>query len=121
MTIQPKTSTENTLFDSFTLFSKLSTLSWTHRREEYEEKILKEPWSDDKKRRQLQHLGQRESDFLRLRRVRLSVDDFLTVQVIGKGGYGEVRLVQKKDSGKIFAMKTLRKSEMISKDQVRRG
>ena len=79
---------------------------------------MKEPWSDDKKRRQLQHLGQRESDFLRLRRVRLSVDDFLTVQVIGKGGYGEVRLVQKKDSGKIYAMKTLRKSEMISKDQV---
>jgi protein-serine/threonine kinase len=89
------------------------------RREEYEEKIGREPWSDDKKKRQLQHLGQRESDFLRLRRVRLKVDDFLTVQVIGKGGYGEVRLVQKKDSGKIFAMKTLRKSEMISKDQVR--
>jgi hypothetical protein len=103
------------------------------------------------------NLGQKESDFLRLRRVRLGVDDFLTIQVIGKGAYGEVRqvsicftsnsmklylkvlyllkdtplqqtptnpqmltkrLVQKKDSGKIFAMKSLRKSEMISKDQV---
>lgn len=88
------------------------------RRQDHEEKISREPWSDDKKKRQVQYLGQRESDFLRLRRLRLSIDDFLSVQVIGKGGYGEVRLVQKKDSGKIYAMKSLRKSEMISKDQV---
>ncbi|KAJ3303830.1 Serine/threonine-protein kinase [Kappamyces sp. JEL0829] len=88
------------------------------RRLEFEEKIRNEPWSDDKKKRQLMNLGQKESDFLRLRRVRLSVEDFLTVQVIGKGGYGEVRLVQKKDSGKIYAMKSIRKSETVSKDQM---
>jgi protein-serine/threonine kinase len=38
--------------------------------------------------------------------------------VIGKGAFGEVRLVQKKDTGKIFAMKSLRKSEMIKRDQL---
>jgi protein-serine/threonine kinase len=37
------------------------------------------------------NLGQKESDFLRLRRVRLGIEDFLTIQVIGKGAYGEVR------------------------------
>lgn len=59
-----------------------------------------------------------ESDFLRLRRTRLGPDDFHTVKVIGRGAFGEVRLVQKKDSGRVFAMKTLRKNEMVKKDQV---
>jgi protein-serine/threonine kinase len=39
--------------------------------------------------------------------------------VIGKGAFGEVRLVQKVDTGKIYAMKTLKKNEMFKKDQVR--
>jgi protein-serine/threonine kinase len=38
--------------------------------------------------------------------------------VIGKGAFGEVRLVQKTDTGKIFAMKTLKKDEMLKKDQL---
>ncbi|PWN26852.1 kinase-like protein [Jaminaea rosea] len=74
--------------------------------------------SDDRKSRQLQALGRRESGFLRLRRTRLGLDDFRTVKVIGKGAFGEVRLVQKVDTGKIYAMKTLRKSEMFKKDQL---
>lgn len=58
------------------------------------------------------------------------------MKVIGKGAFGEVRfffltsykraahltwkvqLVQKTDSGKIYAMKTLKKDEMLKKDQV---
>lgn len=74
--------------------------------------------SDDRKARQLASLGRRESGFLRLRRTRLGLDDFRTVKVIGKGAFGEVRLVQKVDTGKIYAMKTLRKSEMFKKDQL---
>lgn len=74
--------------------------------------------SDDRKQRQLAQLGRRESNFLRLRRTRLGLEDFRTVKVIGKGAFGEVRLVQKADTGKIYAMKTLRKSEMFKKDQV---
>lgn len=53
-----------------------------------------------------------------MRRTRLSLEDFQTVKVIGKGAFGEVRLVQKKDTGKIYAMKTLLKSEMYKKDQL---
>ena len=74
--------------------------------------------SDDRKARQLQALGRTESSFLRLRRTRLGLEDFRTVKVIGKGAFGEVRLVQKVDTGKIYAMKTLRKSEMFKKDQL---
>jgi serine/threonine protein kinase len=58
--------------------------------------------------------------FLRLRRTRIGLEDFRTVKVIGKGAFGEVRLVQKVDTGKIYAMKTLRKNEMFKKDQVGR-
>jgi len=74
--------------------------------------------SDDRKNRQLASLGRRESGFLRLRRTRLGLDDFRTVKVIGKGAFGEVRVVQKVDTGKIYAMKTLKKAEMFKKDQL---
>ncbi|KAJ2583967.1 Serine/threonine-protein kinase, partial [Coemansia sp. RSA 1797] len=71
-----------------------------------------------RKQRQLQNLGAKEGGFMRLRRTKLSVTDFQTVKVIGRGAFGEVRLVQKRDTGKIFAMKILRKTEMIKKDQL---
>ncbi|GAA5893101.1 hypothetical protein JCM5296_003073 [Sporobolomyces johnsonii] len=73
---------------------------------------------DDRKTRQLAQLGRTESSFLRLRRTRLGLDDFRTVKVIGKGAFGEVRLVQKVDTGKIYAMKSLKKAEMFKKDQL---
>lgn len=78
----------------------------------------KESMSEERKNRQLQNLGKKESQFLRLRRTKLSLEDFINVKVIGKGAFGEVRLVQKKDTGKIYAMKTLLKSEMYKKDQL---
>lgn len=62
--------------------------------------------------------GLTRSSFLRLRRTKIGLDDFRTVKVIGKGAFGEVRLCQKVDTGKIYAMKTLLKSEMFKKDQV---
>jgi hypothetical protein len=46
--------------------------------------------SEERKHRQLQQLGRKESTFLRLRRTRLGLDDFRTVKVIGKGAFGEV-------------------------------
>ena len=56
--------------------------------------------------------------YLRLRRTRIGLADFRTVKVIGKGPFGEVRLVQKSDTAKIYAMKTLKKNEMFKKDQL---
>lgn len=90
----------------------------SQRRVETENKLLNERGSEERKTRTLTSLGKKESNFLRLRRTKLSLDDFKTVKVIGKGAFGEVRLVQKKDTGKIYAMKTLLKSEMYAKDQL---
>ncbi|KAG0367845.1 serine/threonine-protein kinase orb6 [Gamsiella multidivaricata] len=88
------------------------------RRVELETRLETEQGSEERKNRQLTALGRKESQFLRLRRTRLGLDDFVTVKVIGKGAFGEVRLVQKLDSGKIYAMKTLRKADMFKKDQL---
>lgn len=60
----------------------------------------------------------KESEFLRLKRARLTVDDFIPLKIIGKGAFGEVRLVQKQDNGYIYAMKILHKADMLQKDQV---
>lgn len=89
------------------------------RRQELEKKLASDPTiTEERKQRKLVNLGRTESSFLRLRRTRLGLSDFRTVKVIGKGAFGEVRLVQKVDTGKIYAMKTLRKAEMFKKDQL---
>ena len=75
--------------------------------------------SDERKQRQLIALGKKEGSFLRLKRTKMGLSDFRTVKVIGKGAFGEVRVVQKADTGRIYAMKTLKKEEMLKKDQVR--
>ncbi|XP_072123489.1 serine/threonine-protein kinase 38-like isoform X4 [Mobula birostris] len=72
---------------------------------------------EDKQMRRTQH-AQKETEFLRLKRTRLGLDDFESLKVIGRGAFGEVRLVQKKDTGHIYAMKILRKADMLEKEQV---
>ncbi|QSL66330.1 hypothetical protein MERGE_000708 [Pneumocystis wakefieldiae] len=94
------------------------TVERNQRRINFEAKLAQGRGSEERKKRQLNSLGQKESQFLRLRRTKLSLNDFHTVKVIGKGAFGEVRLVQKIDTGKIYAMKTLLKSEMFKKDQL---
>lgn len=66
----------------------------------------------------MNELMTRETEFLRLKRTRLGKDDFESLKVIGRGAFGEVRLVQKKDTGHIYAMKILRKADMLRKEQV---
>ncbi|GLB33836.1 putative haspin like kinase [Lyophyllum shimeji] len=96
-----------------------SAIERNTRRVELERRLQGEvTMSEERKQRQLQQLGKKESTYLRLRRTKLGLDDFRTVKVIGKGAFGEVRLVQKVDTGKIYAMKTLKKEEMLKKDQL---
>ncbi|KAM3716300.1 Serine/threonine-protein kinase [Dirofilaria immitis] len=96
-------------------------LAQCHEREKrllkLEEKMKMEGLSETEKevRRQL-HMA-KETDFLRLKRTRLTVADFTSLKVIGRGAFGEVRLVQKIDTGHVYAMKILRKTEMLEKEQ----
>jgi len=72
---------------------------------------------DQRLEKRAQHAS-KETEFLRLKRSRLGVDDFDPLKVIGRGAFGEVRLVQKRDTGHIYAMKILKKSAMVEKEQV---
>jgi hypothetical protein len=68
-------------------------LTLHHRRVELERRLQSEAMmSEERKARQLQQLGKKESTFLRLKRTKLGLDDFRTVKVIGKGAFGEVRM-----------------------------
>ncbi|EAY06484.1 AGC family protein kinase [Trichomonas vaginalis G3] len=44
---------------------------------------------------------------------KLSMDDFNIISLIGKGFYGKVRLCQKKDTGDLYAIKSVHKSILI--------
>ena len=52
------------------------------------------------------------------RRGKLSIKEFMSEAIIGKGAFGEVRLVRHKKTGEILAMKKMKKTEMIAKNQV---
>jgi len=47
------------------------------------------------------------------------MSDFQIVKIIGKGAFGEVRIVKHKTSNEIFAMKTMEKKMMIAKKSIR--
>lgn len=51
---------------------------------------------------------------------KINVEDFVILKLIGKGSYGKVYLVRRKMSSNddIYAMKILKKKEMIIRDQV---
>jgi len=63
-------------------------------------------------------LSKLEANLLRDKRIPMSLSDFRTVKVIGKGAFGEVRLVVQKGSEEVYAMKSLPKTEMVKNDQL---
>ncbi|XP_060806753.1 citron rho-interacting kinase [Amyelois transitella] len=46
-----------------------------------------------------------------LRRMRVSLSDFEILQSIGRGHFGEVHMVREKETGDVYALKTLRKEQ----------
>lgn len=100
-----------------------------------EKKAIERKWPQERISRSYSSLQVKESHYLRFKRKCLTVDDFEIVSVIGKGAFGEVgrrtssfaglfvrrltvvlqvRVVQRKDTGKVYAMKTLDKSVMLA-------
>lgn len=63
-------------------------------------------------------LYQKESNFLRLKRAKMHKNMFDTVKPLGIGAFGVVSLVRKRDTGKLYAMKTLRKVDVLRRNQV---
>lgn len=49
---------------------------------------------------------------------KVTIDDFDLLKVLGRGAFGKVIQVRKKDSGKIYAMKVLKKNMVYQRKQV---
>jgi cell cycle protein kinase DBF2 len=64
------------------------------------------------------YLG-RERVLLRKRRTKTKVHQFHIIAQIGQGGYGEVFLARKRDSGEVCALKKMRKGTLIKMDEAR--
>jgi protein-serine/threonine kinase len=76
--------------------------------------------SADDKQKFLRENALKESQYLRLRRTRTSIDDFTLLALLGKGGYGEVYLTRMNDTGEIAALKRMKKSRFTNFNQVSR-
>lgn len=57
-------------------------------------------------------------EYVEIRAGKLKIDDFELLKVVGKGSFGKVMQVRKKDTHRIYALKTIRKAHIISRSEV---
>jgi protein-serine/threonine kinase len=69
--------------------------------------------SDSRKQQKTTSMRRSEANFLRFLRTSERPQNYTTLKIIGKGAFGEVKLVQRKHDGKIYALKSLVKAEMV--------
>ena len=60
----------------------------------------------------------RERVILRRRRTKLKVDQFHIIAQVGQGGYGEVYLARKQETGEVCALKKMKKRTLFKMDEV---
>ncbi|KAF9476544.1 AGC/Akt protein kinase [Pholiota conissans] len=48
----------------------------------------------------------------------LTIDDFELMTVIGKGSFGKVLQVRKRDTSRIYALKTIRKAHIVNRNEI---
>lgn len=83
-----------------------------------ERKLADSQVSQEEQLKIIKDLERKETEYMRLKRHKICVDDFDLLTIIGRGAFGEVRLCREKTTGNIFAMKKLKKSEMLIRGQV---
>ncbi|KAL5982472.1 hypothetical protein ACLOJK_016544 [Asimina triloba] len=88
------------------------------RRQMLERRAQEAQVSSEEQEEMMRNLERRETEYMRLQRRKVGIDDFEKLTIIGKGAFGEVSLCRVKSTGEIFAMKKLKKSDMLSRGQV---
>ncbi|KAM3935675.1 serine/threonine-protein kinase LATS2 isoform 1-T2 [Leptodactylus fuscus] len=63
-------------------------------------------------------LYQKESNYNRLKRAKMDKSLFVKIKTLGIGAFGEVCLASKVDTKALYAMKTLRKKDVLNRNQV---
>lgn len=59
-----------------------------------------------------------ESEYMRLKRATIDIGMFEVIKTIGQGAFGKVSLVRRKDNNALYAMKTLRKADVLRRKQL---
>ena len=49
----------------------------------------------------------------------ISIDDFEQMRVVGRGGFSRVILARKKDTGRLYAIKILRKDQLVNENKIK--
>uniref|UniRef100_J3N3D9 non-specific serine/threonine protein kinase n=1 Tax=Oryza brachyantha TaxID=4533 RepID=J3N3D9_ORYBR len=88
------------------------------RRCSLEKKLADANVSEEEHNNILKQFEKKETEYMRMQRHKMSVDDFDLLTMIGKGAFGEVRVCREKTTGNVYAMKKLRKAEMLRRGQV---
>ena len=63
-------------------------------------------------------LIQKESNYLRLKRARMNKSMFKKIKTLGVGAFGEVALARKMDTNALYAVKRLKKLDVLQRNQV---
>ncbi|KAJ4880012.1 hypothetical protein Rs2_37066 [Raphanus sativus] len=88
------------------------------RRKMLENKLAAAEVSEEEQANLLKDLELKETEYMRRQRHKKGADDFEPLIMIGKGAFGEVRICREKGTGNVYAMKKLKKSEMLRRGQV---
>ncbi|KAK6130028.1 hypothetical protein DH2020_036250 [Rehmannia glutinosa] len=105
------------------------------RRNMLEKKLADAEVSQEEQSNILKYLEKKETEYMRRQRHKMGADDFEPLTMIGKGAFGEVlslslshmekgrplfgvRVCREKSTGHVYAMKKLKKSEMLRRGQV---
>ncbi|XP_050293114.1 serine/threonine-protein kinase Warts isoform X2 [Anthonomus grandis grandis] len=89
-----------------------------YRRMQLEKEMVKIGLSSEAQQQMRKMLSQKESNYIRLKRAKMDNNMFETIKPIGVGAFGEVKLVRKIDTNHLYAMKTLRKADVLKRNQV---
>lgn len=88
------------------------------RRLQLEQEMSKAGLSEAEQEQMRKMLNQKESNYNRLRRAKMDKSMFVKIKTLGIGAFGEVCLTRKVDTGALYAMKTLRKKDVLNRNQV---
>ena len=74
--------------------------------------------TENEKQILIHEIMHKEAEIMRETRKEITVFDFEPITIIGRGAFGEVRIVRHKASREVLALKKINKTEMIRKNQV---
>nr|XP_056708697.1 serine/threonine-protein kinase LATS1-like isoform X1 [Euleptes europaea] len=89
-----------------------------HRKKQLENEMMRVGLSPEAQDQMRKMLCQKESNYIRLKRAKMDKSMFVKIKTLGIGAFGEVCLARKVDTNALYATKTLRKKDVLLRNQV---